>query len=461
MKTKILLLGILSVILLSGKTMSAEKFYFDADYSVFRSSSSKSILEVYFSFTQRGLLFVKAGNDFIGAANTQIVIYDKLNAKEIFNETYGLQTKVTDTLSSKLVSRLIGQQNLTIPNGNYILSFIGYDRNSIDRKDTIKLELNLNNFDETKSSLSSLQLASKIDKSSDNASIFYKNGLEITPNPNLLFGSNLDKLYYYTEIYYPAVDFSTDSSYFSIVVTDQSGKLLMEKRKPVNTKNEIFAETGYLKIDSLLTGSYFITSALIDNTTGKKVTREKKFYVYNTSYKKQDFNLPDDAGYMQSEFILLTDVQVEDEFDKIIYYRNSADNDAWEKLKTLDDKRKYLYKFWKRRDSNLSTPRVESRDEYFKRVKEANKLYKQSFTEGWKTDRGRVYIVYGPPTEVERHFMEADVKNYEIWRYDYFEGGTECVFAEIQTSGEGSYFLVHSTMRGELRDYGWYAKLKK
>ncbi len=461
MKTIKLLLTVLIVFSAVRTSISAEKFYFDADYSVFRSSTAKSILEVYFAFTQRGLLFVKSGSDFTAEVNTQIIILDKLNSKEIFNEIYGLKTKVTDTLSQKLVSRLIGQQNLTVPNGDYVLSFIGYDRNNPERKDTIKLELNLNNFEESRTSISSLQLASKIEKSSDNSSIFYKNGLEITPNPNLLFGSNLNKLYYYAEIYYPAADFSSDSSYFSITVTDQSGKLLIEKRKQVSVKNEVYAETGFLKVDSLLTGSYFITSALIDNTSGKKISREKKFYIYNTSFTKQDFSVPDDAGYMQSEFILLTDAQVEDEFDKIIYYRNTAENDAWEKLKTLDEKRKYLYKFWKRRDTNLSTPRVESRDEYFKRVKEANRSYKQSFTEGWKTDRGRVYIVYGPPTEVERHFMEADVKNYEIWRYDYFEGGTMCVFAEIQTSGEGSYFLVHSTMRGELKDYEWYVKLKK
>ena len=461
MKTYKFLLAIVFCFIFLGKANSAENFYFDADYSVFRSSSAKSILEVYFSFTQKGLVFVKTGNNFVGTANTQIIIFDKTSSKEIFNEIYALQSNVNDTLSSKLVNRLIGQQNLTVPNGSYLLTFIGYDQNSPARKDTIKLELSLNNFEDSKSSLSSLQLASKIDKSSDNASIFFKNGLEITPNPNLLFGSNLNKLYYYIEAYFPSVDFISDSAYFSVVVTDQKGQVVNEKRKPVNTKNEIYAETGYLSMDSITTGTYFLTASLNDNTNGKKVTREKKFYIYNTSAKKQDYTSPDEQGYMQSEFILLTANQVDDEFDKIIYYRTSADNKEWENLKTLEDKRKFLYKFWKKKDTNLNTPRVESRDEYFKRIKEANKLYKQSFTEGWKSDRGRIYVLYGQPSEIERHFMEADVKNYEIWKYDYFEGGTICVFGEIQTSGEGSYFLVHSTMRNEFTDPNWLLKLKK
>jgi len=461
MKTLKFFLSLVFSLLFLGNVFSAENFYFDADYSVFRSSSTKSILEVYFSFTQKGLFFVKTGNNFVGEANTQIIIFDNATSKEIFNETYGLQSKVVDSAQFKLKNKLIGQQNLTIPNGNYTLTFIGYDQNNQNRKDTIILELNLNQFEDTKSSLSSLQLASRIDKSSDSSSIFFKNGLELTPNPNLLFGSNLNKLYYYIEVYYPLVDFNSDSAQFSVLITDPSGKLLNEKRKSVNTKNTIYAETGYFNVDSLMTGSYFITAALIDNVTDKKVSREKKFFIYNNAPKKQDYTSPDEEAFMQSEFILLTESQVEDEFNKLIYFRNSSDNKEWDNLKTLEDKRKFLFKFWKKRDTNLNTPRVESRDEFFNRIKEANKQFKENFKDGWKSDRGRIYVMYGAPSEVDRHFMEADVKNYEIWTYDFFEGGTICVFAEVQTSGEGTYLLVHSTMRNEFKDPDWYAKLKK
>jgi len=62
---------------------------------------------------------------------------------------------------------------------------------------------------------------------------------------------------------------------------------------------------------------------------------------------------------------------------------------------------------------------------------------------------------------VEKHFMEADIKNYEIWTFDYVEGGTICVFGEVTTSGEGTYNLIHSTMRNEFKDPNWMLKLKK
>ena len=443
-----------------GKSYSADLFYFDADYSVFKSSPTKSIVEVYFSFTQNGLIHTKTGNDFVGIANTQIIIKDQITSAEIFNEIFGLQSVVKDTSKSKLLSRLIGQQNLTIPIGLYEITFIGYDQNNQENKDTIKLALNLNKFEDGKTSLSSLQLASKIDKSLDKSSIFYKNGLEITPNPNYLFGKNLNKLYYYIEMYNPSIDFNSDSSYFVVNISDLTVNLLKEKKKRVNQKNEVYAETGVLELDSLPTGSYLLNASLVDNQANKKVLREKKFYIYN-SVKKEDYGANFDKDFLQSEFVVLREEQIDDEFNKIIYLRSTPETKEWDNLKNIDDKRKFLYRFWKKRDTNLLTAKIENRDEYFKRIKEANKLYKQSFTDGWKSDRGRIYVLYGVPTDVEKHFMEPDVRNYEIWTYDYIEGGTICVFGETSTSGEGTYYLVHSTIRNEFKDPNWLAKLRK
>lgn len=460
MKTYKLLFTAIFLLLFLGKSFSANNFYFDADYSVFRSSPAKSIVEVYFSFTQNSLLHIKSGSDFVGIAHTQIIIKDQLTSNEVYNETFGLQSVVKDTSKTKLVSRLIGQQNLTIPVGNYEITFIGYDQNNQERKDTIKLALNLNPFEDSKTSLSSLQLSSMIDKSSDKSSIFYKSGLEVTPNPNLLFGSNLNRLFYYIEVYFPSVEFKSDSAFFVINISDLSGNVISEKKKNVNLKSDIYAETGLFKIDSLATGSYILRASLTDNLSNKKITREKKFYVYN-SVKKENLSLIDDKDFLQSEFVIIKEEQVEDEFNKLIYLRSANENKEWDKLKTIDEKRKFLFNFWKKRDSNPLTPRNETRDEYFKRIKEANKIYKQSFTDGWKSDRGRIFVLYGAPTDVEKHFMETDIRNYEIWTFDYVEGGTICVFAEISTSGEGSYFLVHSTMRNEFRDPNWITKLKK
>jgi len=72
---------------------------------------------------------------------------------------------------------------------------------------------------------------------------------------------------------------------------------------------------------------------------------------------------------------------------------------------------------------------------------------------GWKSDRGRVYIMYGAPDDIERNVNAMDTYPYEIWRYNQYEGGVLFVFLDKNNSG--MYQLVHSTKEGELSDPNW------
>jgi len=73
--------------------------------------------------------------------------------------------------------------------------------------------------------------------------------------------------------------------------------------------------------------------------------------------------------------------------------------------------------------------------------------------EGYRTDRGRVYIMYGPPDDNERHPNESDMRPYEIWSYHNIQGGV--IFVFVQRSSTSEYELVHSTHRNELHDENW------
>ena len=139
---------------------------------------------------------------------------------------------------------------------------------------------------------------------------------------------------------------------------------------------------------------------------------------------------------------------------------SDQDRDRFEDLTKLNDKRKFLFEFWKAKDINPNTQVLESKITYFKRVSEANKSYKEAYTEGWKTDRGRIYIIYGQPDDVEKYPFESQSKSYEIWKYNSIEGGGECSFVEIQQA-TGVYKLVHSTFRNELRNMDWRDQIDK
>ena len=90
---------------------------------------------------------------------------------------------------------------------------------------------------------------------------------------------------------------------------------------------------------------------------------------------------------------------------------------------------------------------------YKSRVEHANESFGMLGREGYRTDRGRVYIVYGPPDDIERHPNESDTKPYEIWTYNNIQGGVEFDF--LQRIQGSDYELVNSTHRNELHDANW------
>jgi hypothetical protein len=75
-------------------------------------------------------------------------------------------------------------------------------------------------------------------------------------------------------------------------------------------------------------------------------------------------------------------------------------------------------------------------DEYYARVEFANKHFSH-FMDGWKSDMGMVFIIFGTPSNVERHPFDSDAKPYEIWTY--YELNRQFVF--IDQSGFGDYHL--------------------
>ena len=88
------------------------------------------------------------------------------------------------------------------------------------------------------------------------------------------------------------------------------------------------------------------------------------------------------------------------------------------KMKKLasEEKLKAFLEYWKQRDPTPDTEANELMEEYYRRVEFTNQNF-STFLEGWKSDRGMVYILLGPPSEIERHPFESGSKPYEIWTY--------------------------------------------
>jgi len=157
------------------------------------------------------------------------------------------------------------------------------------------------------------------------------------------------------------------------------------------------------------------------------------------------------------DYFTMDEAELNAEFDLCHYI---ATNDEIKAFKNLDvpGKREFLISFWTRRDRNPQTKDNEFRKDFFKRVELANARFSSPKMAGWKTDEGRVMIIYGIPEAVDRFPSSMDQKAYQIWYYYKIEGGVQFVFVDIRNFGEMK--LVHSSAKDEVKDYNWKEWLK-
>ncbi len=135
----------------------------------------------------------------------------------------------------------------------------------------------------------------------------------------------------------------------------------------------------------------------------------------------------------------------------VAYIITEEERKAYKKLETDEEREHFIEEFWRRRDPDPDTDENEYREEYFERIAYANEHYASGIP-GWKTDRGRIYIMYGKPDELETHPSggaynresyegggSTSTYPFERWFYRYLPGvgsGIEIEFVDPTGSGE-------------------------
>src|SRR2546423_2745628 len=135
----------------------------------------------------------------------------------------------------------------------------------------------------------------------------------------------------------------------------------------------------------------------------------------------------------------------------VTYIITDEERKAFKKLETDDERERFIEEFWRRRDPDPDTDENEYREEYYERIAYANEHFASGIP-GWKTDRGRIYIMYGKPDEKESHpsggsYMrdpnegggQTTTYPFEKWFYRYLPGvgsGIEIEFVDPTGSGE-------------------------
>jgi GWxTD domain-containing protein len=139
--------------------------------------------------------------------------------------------------------------------------------------------------------------------------------------------------------------------------------------------------------------------------------------------------------------------------EDVAYIITDEERAAFKRLQTDEEREQFIEQFWLRRDPTPDTVENEFKEEHYRRIAYANEHYASGIP-GWKADRGRIYIMYGPPDEIESHPSGGTYERppeegggttstypFEKWRYRYIED----VGSDINIE------FVDPTMSGEYR----------
>lgn len=415
----------------------ANDFRFYSDHASFY-DSDKAFVELYymlprFEMERQALPNGDSEAKFIMAINiTQ-------DGTKVFSKTITIDDYLAkgDTLRSNDFIPEI--QSLHLLPGSYKLHTMVKDMSSgkLSERESV---LNVPLYEKDKLSLSDIQIASFVGQAQKPTKFTKLGTYDVVPQANPEFDKYIGGFFTYFEIY----NLSKKSNYeFQSSLRDLNNKVIQEnptvERKAPGIYDVII---DYVDLKDLPSGIYNYHIKISDKRSGATVENQKQIYMIRetdldpivvneyVTYQNQQ---------LDSLFLILKPLMTQGE---IKTFRDG----------NLDAKRRLMIEFWKKRDTDMST----YINEYYFEIMNRIQYAKENFTylnKGATSDRGRVLLKYGYPTEIQRSEGGGYTKDHEVWLYEGMRGDIQFVFCD--TKGRGYYELIHSNMEGEIYNAKW------
>lgn len=220
------------------------------------------------------------------------------------------------------------------------------------------------------------------------------------------------------DIYYEVYTDTSGSNSVEYVLTDKEDNIIYSRTETNRFKAGKNQLNYTIKDSTLSMGTYRLTVSLKDVDGNIVAASTKEFYSHLVG-------LPN------------TITDIDKAISQLRYIANPDELDYIEEGKDEKEKTERFIEFWKKKDPSPGNDENEVFEEYYRRVSYANESF-SNYTEGWRSDRGMVFIILGAPNNVERHPFDYDSKPYEVWQY--YDLNQNFVF--IDETGFGDYRLV-------------------
>jgi len=383
------------------------KYY--QDFLSFKGNEDKTRVDVFIQVPYNAVQFVKTGQGFEASYSLSVSFYDEnkqnLITEKIWNEKI---VAISFELTSSPENFNLGHRSFELKPGVYSIQTSLTDNDSKNQYSSENV-YSVKSFSSTPS-MSDVMLVAK--------KTIVDGNTKIIPNVSRNILSDRDDLSTFIEIYSDtARSLLTDYLILDeneIEVTNVTKKVELNKGT-----TQVFNNIDSLTLNL---GSYYLKVTLRDSS-GKMFDYSVKSFV------SRWFGVPHS----------ITDL--EKAVDQMVYIANPEDisyiNDASDRM----EKAKRFVAYWIKYDSNPSDSYNPVFNEYYNRVAMANANFTTYSLEGWRSDRGMVFIILGPPDNIERHPFEYYAKPYEIWQYYNLNRS----FLFVDNTGFGDYRLDPST----------------
>jgi len=448
MKVKALLLS--SLVLLATQALALRAFF---DYKVFNHPADGPYVECITSFdgatfqlgaADSGLFMAKAELMIIISRMGEIVEYKKLNING-------------PLVASGQPEDFMSLERFLLPNGIYDVELEIKDLVRGGSAEVFTQKMEINNLS-SGIFISDIEFISAYRKSEDH-NAFSKAGYDIIPYVSGYFPTEVTSLMFYAEIYRTADVFGEGEPFvYTLCVLDAADNAIESCKKIKREKSiAVLPLIQSVNIGELGTGEYKLRVEVRNRDNNVVYTKERSFSRTKVQPMDPSTLVADNAtvaGSFAAKFtnrdelyaLIQAHLPIAQGLDRI-----TIDNQL--KEADLAMLQSFLYTFWLRRDP--ANPEAAFR-EYEKQVNEVNQAFSNGRKPGWRTDRGRVYLQYGPPNVRAMRHNEADYFPFEIWHY--YETNDKLHdrrFLFYSTDLTMDMELLHSDVPNEVKNHQW------
>jgi GWxTD domain-containing protein len=366
----------------------------------------------------------------------------------------------------------IDNQRYILPNGNYDIELNISDNYSLRKKTlTIKDKISIA-FNDGEIQLSSIQALESYTKT-DSPGALTKSGFDLLPYIVNYYPETTGQLAFYVEAYNTEKLLGANSPFLFYYYLENTAHVKLDnyvafKKQKAAQANPLLSK---FDISTLPTGNY---NLVVEVRDGENQIRSMRSYSFERLNRKLDFAYMHNAAEQQMEAEYFGSVKDADTLKMFVECLwPIADGVDKERIVNQSVKKdpelmkKYVIDFWQRRAADTANP-LKMWASYYQSVQQTMALFKCGKQKGYYSDRGRVYLQYGPPSQRTMQPNEPNTYPYEIWQYyrttdqtnGQFFSNRKFVFVNHML-GDDCYQLIHSDMRGEPNNPRWQFELTR